>query len=597
MRFASRAARRRAIEPVRTRAYAGRRRAATPPQAPRVVHEWALVAATVALALVVHRHALRAYFSADDVALFEQVRGLAPQGAGPWRWLSLHLYVGSMFHAFGADPGPYHVVNWLVHGLDTGLVFAVARALGGGPLAATLAAGLFGASRLYLPALFQVATFGELAALAGACTALLLARREHLSARIGAALVFAAALLAKEVVALLPAVLLVTTGKPEPLAARARRAAPMLAVGLAYLAYLALAPGAASAIAGEAYATRLGVNLFHNLMTYTTWSADLARSIPGQVASIDEHAWTGGVWLVLLALIVAASLYRRTRVPAAGLAWFGLAIAPVLPLLHHTYAYYLYSPIAGLGIALGATLEAATTGRRWAWGVAAAGLLLYAWQSDRLITERLRARVPGSDVLLDPTLRKSEVARSLVTSFGAAIRGRSSVRAVIYQPQLGARYFDSGTGEALSAADAAVARHAQVLDTGMLDEGRVLMAFYPQLETVFVASRWLPEYRDLELFAVGPGRTLVSMGTGPIATRRTAAALITSGHPEQALELDRAAVAAWPANPRLRLDLAILLRETGDRSGAIGQLHELLRLEPTNAVAASARQLLAELEP
>jgi hypothetical protein len=171
---------------------------------------------------VVHRHALRAYFSADDVALFEQVRGLAPQGAGPWRWLSLHLYVGSMFHAFGADPGPYHVVNWLVHGLDTGLVFAVARALGGGPLAATLAAGLFGASRLYLPALFQVATFGELAALAGACTALLLARREHLSARIGAALVFAAALLAKEVVALLPAVLLVTTGKPEPLAARAR---------------------------------------------------------------------------------------------------------------------------------------------------------------------------------------------------------------------------------------------------------------------------------------------------------------------------------------------------------------------------------------
>ncbi|HYM80684.1 MAG TPA: tetratricopeptide repeat protein [Candidatus Limnocylindria bacterium] len=545
------------------------------------------------MALWAHRRALGAYFSPDDLIHFERLRGLLPHTATVWRWLSNDVYMGAALARFGADPAPYHLLNWLGHGLNAALVFALARALGAGRPGAALAAGLFGASRLYLPALFQAVGLGELAALTGTILAMLLVLRDHPLARAAALPIFAAALLLKENVALLPAALLVATGRAESLTARARRFAPLLILGVAYFVVLTLGHARSGGARGDAYDVGLGINLFHNLMTYLDWSADLRRSLPDLKTVIDTNAWRVGLWVAAALVAVAVLSARRTRLPAFGLAWFGLVLLPVLPLLHHTYAYYLYAPVAGLAIGLGAAFEAALKRRPWVWLLGGALLAGYVWQSDRLTEQRMQERVPGFDFLRDPFLRKSEVVRRTATDVAGALRGRPA-SVLIYSPNLNPRFFTSGSGQEMRAGPST--RGAYDIVREVLDHGRALMALYPELDTVAIADRWTREHERYEIFVRRAGANLVHAGRGPETMSRLAGVVIANGSPELAREMLQEAVAAYPESPRLQLQLAYLLDRTGDRAGAMARLRELVRSAPGDTIARQARIVLARLE-
>src|SRR5437867_1142998 len=65
--------------------------------------------ACVVLALWVHRRALGAYFSPDDLISFERVRGLLPPHPLPfWRFLSGPVYFAAGLRVFGVDPFSFH---------------------------------------------------------------------------------------------------------------------------------------------------------------------------------------------------------------------------------------------------------------------------------------------------------------------------------------------------------------------------------------------------------------------------------------------------------------------------------------------------------
>lgn len=527
-----------------------------------------------ALAIWVQRGALGVYFHPDDLISLERARGLVPApDFGPWRLLSGRLFFSASLRVFGTDPRPYHLLNAALHAANVALLYALARRWGAPALAATLAAGLFGAARPAFSVLQQAVGIGELMALGLALSALLLAERRAPAARWLGALLLLAALLSKEGVLLLPLVLLVPRESGD-WRGRLRAAAPLLATSAAVGMAFAVGHVRERELGGAAYAMGFGTNLFHNLMTYVAWAFNATDPFYDQPGGLSHDAWRVGVSVLVALAALAWATRRRTRLPAVGLAWAGLALAPVLPLLHHTYANYLYVPLAGLGLAAGAGLEALLPGRpaagslrhgsgpgrvapagRWTLAAAAiAGLVLvaHAATSERLLAARLARRYESLDLPFDPQLRKSEMARRAEEGLR-----RSSPdpprRIVLYQPSETSRRLNSSSG--------LVRRDTTLTIEGMLmyqvlDGGRALRALFPGLDSVAFVRRWTPDYAGFDLCANSPEGEIVDLGRGPDAHLRLGRLLLRNGYTALALDHLTLACEAYPRDPRLRQLLA-----------------------------------------
>ena len=528
-----------------------------------------------ALALWVQRGALGVYFHPDDLISLERARGLLPTpDYGPWRLLSGKLFFAAALGVFGTDPRPYHVLNAALHAANVALLYALARRWGAPALAATLAAGLFGAARPAFSVLQQAVGIGELMAFGLAAAALLLSERRTSAARWAAAPLWLAALLSKEGVLLLPLVLLVPRApgawaRPGAWRERLGVAAPLLATSAAVGGAFAVSHVRERAFGGEAYAMGFGVNLFHNLMTYVAWAFDAWNPFYDQPGGVSQQAWRVGV-PVLVALIALAWATRdRTRLATVGLAWAGLTIAPVLPLLHHTYANYLYVPLAGLTLALGAGLEGSVPasfaarsarsrrGRRTPHvdrrvlvvaGLVVATLAAHAATSNRLLATRMARRFRGLDLPFDPQLRKSEMVRRAAEGLRHTSPDQPR-RIVLYMPAESSRRIDDRSGTLRR--DRALTLD-QMLMFQVLDGGRALRALFPGLDSVAFAPRWTADYTDFDLCANTPEGDIVDFGRGPDAHLRLVQLMLRGPYAAVAVDHLARACEAYPQDPRLR---------------------------------------------
>ena len=531
-----------------------------------------LALACALLALWTQRRALGVYFHPDDLISLEWTRGILPSpDFGLWRLLSGKVYFAAAIGVFGTDPFPYHLLNALVHMANVVLLYAIARRWGASSAAATLGAGLFGSARPAFSVLQQAVGIGELLACGLALSAFLACERRTPAWRIAGVVLFAAALLSKEAVLLLPLVLVLpreATGWAAPAAwrERLRVAAPLLATCLVAVLVLVIGNVRNRAFGGEAYAMAFGSSMFHNLMTYVSWAFDVRSPFFDDPGGISLTAWRVGLPVLALLIALAGFTRRSTLLPAIGLAWAALAIAPVLPLTHHTYATYLYTPLAGVALAVGSGLESfvamlgsgrgareggrAASGRApvnvTAWVFVVVALVASATVSDRLLGERVGRRVESIDLPFDRQLRKSEMVRRATEGLR---RTGAPRRIVLYMPPEASNRLDQLTGRVY--ADTTL-ELSQMLMVRVLDEGRALRALIPGLDSVAFVRRWSPAYADFDLCANSPAGDIVDFGQGPDAHLRLGQLLIRSGKHLFAEDLLGAACVAYPQDPRLR---------------------------------------------
>jgi len=564
----------------------------------------------VGLALWVHRRALGAYFSPDDLISFERARGLLPPHPLPfWRFLSGPAYFTTGLRVFGVDPVPFHLVNWLAHGMNVALLFRLMRRWGASTSAAIVASGVFGTSRLAHSALLQAVGVGELLATTGLLLSLLALDPNRPRSWWRAGLLFAAALLCKESVLLLPALVLLPLPPPAPARRRLGATAVLLAASGLLLLLLVLGRGRSSAFAGEAYAVAFGVNLFHNLMTYVTWTLDYRTVLPDIGGRVLPAAWRTGL-PVMLGLGVLVALRPRPRA-MAGLFWFVLALLPVLPLLHHSYLQYAYAALAGVSILLAEAWDGAfrsldrrlsgeraphrdrrsmpaPAGRVWVPVASAMTLVAtLALVGEHLVDLRWDQRIPGRDFHVDPTLRKSEVIRHVSESLRPALAGRRA-RLVFVEPAESHQSFVVGTGRSLARTDPA----AQDLLSAVLDMGRGLRALYPGLDSVVFVQRWSPELRDFDLTANTPEGYAVDFGQGPEAHLRFASALVERGFTSVAIDHLAAVARTYPDDPRLGLALVQALARGGRQAQAEALAEALRRRFPRDSAAVETERVL-----
>jgi hypothetical protein len=335
----------------------------------RTIRAWLPAIVAALCAILVYRGALGGFFGQDDFVGLARARGLLPALPFPWRWISGQLYFAFM-RPFGTDGAlAYHAVSLAAHALTAALLARVLARRVGTP-AALLGAVFFAVHPAHFTALYSVSGIGELLAPLFALAALDVAMRRDRWRWLAPAL-FALALLCKENLVLLPAVLLLRDGwlgSRDPGGAEDSHRSPRamaLALGIVSVVMagmLALTDpfGARTALPeSSAYAWSMGPHVLGNLATYAAWTVNFAFPT---VRSVSDSIDPGGMPAALAALALWLSglmwpALRRRGWLAGGLTWLAFLL-PVLALPHHTYHYYLHAPLLGAALCVSALADA-----------------------------------------------------------------------------------------------------------------------------------------------------------------------------------------------------------------------------------------------
>ena len=321
---------------------------------------WALGLAALGAVAVYHR-AFGFFFALDDYTYLFRAAGIDPDPFSMRRLLAVRAYYNAGYHLLGLHPFAWHVVAFVVHVLNAGWVFVLARRLNVERNVAIAAALLFAMSPVAFTVVYWIAGIQELLStffvLAATYVALVDGRRRWFCV-----LPYAGAVLSKESVLCAPLALVLIGGRKTW-----QLVVTQLVVGAALFVSAGLHERMLVGDLSEAYAAHYDVTLLQNLATLLAWFAAPWRPYPDRIARAEP----AHLWLMLVGALVAFVLLwvfrgRGTRALLAALAWFVALSLPVLPLKQHLYAYYAYAPQIGFLILLTAIVwrGAAGLGRR-----------------------------------------------------------------------------------------------------------------------------------------------------------------------------------------------------------------------------------------
>jgi len=289
----------------------------------------------------------------------------------PLTWLS-HLLDVSLF---GLNPGPPHVVNLLLHLVNTVVLFLLWRRLTGALWRSAFVAALFAVHPLHVESVAWVSERKDVLSallwlLAMAAYLRYLARRS--AARyLLVALLLALGFMAKAMVVTLPAVLLLIDWWPLGRLRPGHRGgsgwrtlllekAPLLAISAvgSLVALYAQSSGGALASVSVYQPTWRAANAVISYAVYlvkTAWPSALAAYYPFRLESPPLWQMAGASLLVAAISGAAAALARRAPYLFVGWAWYLVTLLPVIGLIQiggqARADRYLYLPMTGLGIA------------------------------------------------------------------------------------------------------------------------------------------------------------------------------------------------------------------------------------------------------
>lgn len=565
-----------------------------------------LTLALVAAALV-HLPALDTWFAQDDVSFIARARGLVPT---PWslaRPLSEGVVWRAMHAAFGLNPLPYHVFAFALHLANTALVYAIGVRLLGGPWAAGAAATLFGASAIGFTPLHWISSgMVELSVTLWALAAFLLyligrgraaGAPEGAASAGGAALplglsaiaVFAA-LVSKENAVLLPLVFVAAHFRLGVPRAPGRTLLPGVLAAAAYAVAFAVTLRSVHYVGSLAYAMSADpVHLARNAATYLKWIASPGVPVRDVVAAVDPAAAGFGATVAILIVLLLWLQRRDARHPAeVGAVWFAVLLAPVLPLVAHTYLYYLYLPWAGLCwmvAALGARV-ARRPAAGWRWAAAALVIAVVALEANGV--GRRESGMVGT-LPLDKTMRESLMLGNAVTDLRRAGVGAGDSIAFVNPAPPGVRI---GLARLEDVGPEAVTSYVPL--EGAMRGGESIRVFFPGATYLGFARDLPPEWARARVFLFQDEGTLRDLGRGAAAltelglfalrledwalaersfTRAFAlgdtlpdaaygmiAAAFFQGRRDEALRRGAEFLARWPDDPRAA-ELALRLRQ------------------------------------
>jgi hypothetical protein len=114
------------------------------------------------------------------------------------------------------------------------------------------------------------------------------------------------------------------------------------------------------------YPVTLGREALGNLLTYFSWSAGFSEAflkLKLEWNHVSAYPWIGALFTILVVLLLLAS--KNKRVGFFALAWYLLALQPVLYFSNHIFPYYLAPSLPGLALLVALSLPRFRALRDW----------------------------------------------------------------------------------------------------------------------------------------------------------------------------------------------------------------------------------------
>ena len=552
---------------------------------------WLVVLAPLVAAAIVHGGAITGFFAADDIDFLSRAVG---RDRTPWGWarplpgvLRWRLFTGW----FGVHPLPHLALAWFLCAGSALLVARIVIRSGLGRSTALVASVLFAGSSVAYTSTHWASGLGEVMAAAFALSALAI----HLECRQGAPRALAwlagacavAAVGSKESVLLLPLALLAFERLVPGRGTGRSAMREIVWLGGLAAALVVFAWRVSPQVGGEAYALDFSpAVLVTNLATYAAWLVRLGDPIRDR-SSVAQPALLVQGLAVLALWGLAAWLERKqaARPVSAGLSWFLVTLAPVIPLTGHTYLYYLVTPLAGVAIAAGVLLVrlAARTGS--ATAVLAITLLAYVGNEALRIHERQTLAVGG--IVVDRVSRESHLLRRVLADLRASHVAEGDT--IVLVSPYPARAVDATHGETRPAGSG-FSPQAYVPLVGALRGGSALALFIPGVTVLGMGDGIEPSWERARAFRFENDGSLTDLGRGAAALDSLASDYVAYGRWADArVALDRL-IEQGADGPEVRWRLGLTLAQLGDEPGAFDQGRVLLARWPDSPRARLLRE-------
>ncbi|MCP4291973.1 MAG: hypothetical protein GY780_09075 [bacterium] len=383
------------------------------PQTPKRLQLWLTPLLFIAVSLLFYRPAASIFFCMDDLGFLRQAALLDPWPPSIWRLISTRGFFSVAWNLFGSNAEYYHFIILTLHGLSAWLVTQVSRRLNLTQQSSIIAGFFF----LFSPAAFTSLhwisggqeVFFALFCLLTTLSFLTEGRWQYLAIPL-----FGLTLLTKEAgVFLLPVLCLVMPmTNPMPLIRRLTLAGSGVLIAAAVLIFV---NSARVPEAGDPYATGFGLNIVQTLLTHLAWLVRVWDFYPDRIATNMPALWPWGLFIpaILIALVIRNKSWRKPTTQASII--FLALLAPVLPLLRHSYHYYTMVPLISLWILAASALGKLP--RNWqksAYLLPLLLALLTGWQGhmrrNDMMNERLHA---------DPVIRYAHLVKTAVENLKA----------------------------------------------------------------------------------------------------------------------------------------------------------------------------------
>jgi hypothetical protein len=536
------------------------------------------------LVFILYWPALRVFFSTDDLQFLLKVAGIDENTLGFRRFMSVRLFFGAAWRFFGNRPWPYHLVVLFLHAANGWIVYLLARRLGLKNTAACAASILFTVAPTAFTPLHWISGIQEVSMTFFALiAAYFYLGRSGLSAAVSLASACLSMLCKESSFLLLPALAVLMP------ASRKRRL--ILATGGLVLGILILA--AVGSLTprprGDAYETVLGLNILWNLLTYSAWLARIWDYFPDRITEYQEGL---AGWGLILPLLLGLTFWRysKSRRPIVHASLlFVLLLLPVLPLVRHSYFYYLYLPLVPFWLLVGSLLG--NIPRR----SLAAGILVLFILHAALLGMRHRRAINEGGVLADPILRYAALAENAVESIRET-NGVTQGHLLVMAPSV---QHSVDLAKGLRGSETA-GRKTYLLVERALIGGRALKIFFPAIETVTFQTPQgeTPAWHDKQLYwTYGPGE-IIYLGYGEEGRFNLVQLCMSSGDYNRAEVEVRAILGHRPDNPGLIFMLGQIALKQGNEAkleSALEQLESLANEEARPGMATKALNALKQL--